>query len=169
MARRAEALAPGFTLIELVMVILILGIISVTLLPKFFSSASLDERGYYEDLLQSLRYAREVSLARGCRVQAVIFSNDFYFMQDADCDSSSYSRTTYTQPLMRPDQSQRLEYLQFDQDGHDPIALANQILVIDPAGEILQDNAGSLVGIATLTLSVGSRSFTVHGDTAYVQ
>lgn len=169
MARRPRAGAPGFTMIELVMVILILGILSITLLPRFVSPSAFSERVYFDDLRQSLVYARDIALARGCRVQAVLYTADFYFMQDADCDSASYQRSDYTQPLMRPDQSERLEFNAFDDEGHQAIALASHILVFDPAGRIRQDDAGVLEDFDSITLTVGGRTLTLYGDSAYVE
>jgi len=161
--------APGFTLVELVMVIVILGIISATLLPRFASLNTFSDRIFFDDLWQSLNYARDISLARGCRVQVVIFSNDFYAMQDDDCDTSSYQRSDFTVPLMRPDQTERLEYYKFDQQGHADIATASVVVVFNPNGTVTRDVSGSLVSFSSWSVSVGSRSLSLYGDTAYVQ
>lgn len=169
MARRSETAAPGFTMIELVMVILILGILSITLLPRFVSPSAFSERVYFDDLRQSLMYARDIALARGCRVQAVLYTADFYFMQDVDCDSATYQRSDYTQSLMRPDQTERLEFNAFDGEGHQALELASHILVFDPSGIIRQDDAGVLEDFDTVTLTVGARTLTLHGDSAYVE
>lgn len=152
-------------MIELVMVIVILGIVSITIGPKFFNSSTLDERGFYEDFRQSLRYARDIALARGCSVQAVIYSNDFYMMQDANCDSSVYARATYTQPLMRPDESEKLEFA----NTHAEITTADYILVFKPEGEIWRDTNGVLNTVASLTVTIGSRSVQFYGDTGFIE
>lgn len=47
--------APGFTLIELIIVIIILGILSATLAPKFFSSKGFSEFAYRTDVMAKLR------------------------------------------------------------------------------------------------------------------
>lgn len=156
-------------MIELVMVILILGILSITLLPRFVSPSAFSERVYFDDLRQSLMYARDIALARGCRVQAVLYTADFYFMQDVDCDSATYQRSDYTQSLMRPDQTERLEFNAFDGEGHQALELASHILVFDPSGIIRQDDAGVLEDFDTVTLTVGARTLTLHGDSAYVE
>jgi hypothetical protein len=87
-------------------------------------------------------------------------------MQDADCDSAT---SDYTQPLMRPDQTERLEFNAFDDEGHQPIALASHILVFDPSGIIQLDDAGALEDFDTVTLTVGGRTLTLYGDSAYVE
>lgn len=45
----------GFTLIELVVVIIMIGILSVTVLPKFFSSKGFEEYGYRTEIIATLR------------------------------------------------------------------------------------------------------------------
>ena len=47
--------AAGFTLVELVIVIIILGILSVTVAPKFFSSKGFSEYAYRADVIAKLR------------------------------------------------------------------------------------------------------------------
>jgi MSHA pilin protein MshC len=47
--------ARGFSLIELLMVLLILAIISITVLPKFFTSKGFAEYAYQDDVITKLR------------------------------------------------------------------------------------------------------------------
>lgn len=169
LARRINYAAPGFTLIELVMVILILAILAIAILPRIPSTSIYTQRGYQDMLLQALQYGRDIAMARGCRVQAVIYGNDFYFMQDANCDSSTYLRSRFTQPIYQPDQSTRLEYNRYNVEGHAAIGTASNILVFEPSGTVSIDNAGVLGSFSTVTITAGTRSYTLYGDTAYVE
>lgn len=49
------ALHRGFTIIELVVVLIILGILSVTVVPKFFSASGFSEHAYRADVIAKLR------------------------------------------------------------------------------------------------------------------
>jgi len=60
----------GFTIVELIMVIVILGIISAVALPRFFDRNTFDERFYFEEVLSSVRYAQKLAVASGCYIRA---------------------------------------------------------------------------------------------------
>ena len=48
----------GFTLIELITVITILGVLAVVVGPRFASTGVYDERTFYDDVLQAIRFAQ---------------------------------------------------------------------------------------------------------------
>jgi len=54
----------GFTLIELVMVIVIVGILAITVLPRLFSATTFQSRGLTDQVQASLRYAQKVAIAQ---------------------------------------------------------------------------------------------------------
>ena len=56
--------ARGFTLIELVMVIVMLGILAVFVAPKFISTSVFNARGFHDETLAYLRYAQKTAVAQ---------------------------------------------------------------------------------------------------------
>lgn len=54
----------GFTLIELIVVILLLGILSIFAAPRFLNPAEIDAFGFHNETLAYLRYAQKTAIAQ---------------------------------------------------------------------------------------------------------
>lgn len=54
----------GFTLIELIMVIVLLGVLAVFAAPRIFSSDDFNARGFHDETLAFLRYAQKTAIAQ---------------------------------------------------------------------------------------------------------
>ena len=56
----------GFSLIELVTILLVLAILSSFAASRFFSTSSFDEQGFTREALSAVRYAQKLAIASGC-------------------------------------------------------------------------------------------------------
>ncbi|PHS22883.1 MAG: prepilin-type cleavage/methylation domain-containing protein [Methylophaga sp.] len=81
----------GFTLIELILVIVLLGIVSAVALPRFIGSSGFDERVLFDDTLNAVRYAQKVAVATGCNIRFSISANSYSVLRDNSCDSGNFS------------------------------------------------------------------------------
>ena len=54
----------GFTMVELVAVIAIAGILAALVLPRFVDSGAFDRRGFYDQVISTLRYAQKAAIAQ---------------------------------------------------------------------------------------------------------
>ncbi|MBL1320618.1 MAG: prepilin-type N-terminal cleavage/methylation domain-containing protein [Methylophaga sp.] len=81
----------GFTLIELILVIVLLGIVSAVALPRFIGSSGFDERVLFDDTLNAVRYTQKVAIATGCNTRFSISANSYTVLRDDSCDSGNFS------------------------------------------------------------------------------
>jgi MSHA pilin protein MshC len=54
----------GFTLVELVVTIVVLGIIAVVAMPRFAARNTFDSRGFYDRATATVRYAQKLAIAQ---------------------------------------------------------------------------------------------------------
>ncbi|MCZ2173851.1 MAG: prepilin-type N-terminal cleavage/methylation domain-containing protein, partial [Burkholderiales bacterium] len=58
------ARATGFTTVELVVTLVIVGILAAIALPRFQDSAAFTQRGFYDEVKAALRYAQKLAIAK---------------------------------------------------------------------------------------------------------
>ncbi len=81
----------GFTLVELIVVILITGILSISIAPRFFGVSSYEDRKAMDELLTALRYTQQMAMNRGGNIRL-------------DLESDRYTiELTDNTPLRSPD------------------------------------------------------------------
>lgn len=73
----------GYTLTELILVIVILGILGSVAGPRFFGRSDFDGRAFYDELAASLRYGQKIAVASGCAVRVSISSTSYTLAQQA--------------------------------------------------------------------------------------
>lgn len=73
----------GFTLTELITIIVILGILSVAALPRFFDSDAFQQRGAADQVMAALRFAQKVAVAQHRAVSVTLAQGP-----DTDCTTT---------------------------------------------------------------------------------
>ncbi len=83
----------GFTMIELIMVIVILGVLSVFAAPRLLNTGDFNARGFHDETLSLLRYAQKAAIAQrrvvcvSLNPTGVTFTIDTNSPPDGICDT----------------------------------------------------------------------------------
>jgi len=85
----------GFSLIELIVVIIIIGIVSLFVIPRF-NLAGFQQAGFFQQALAAIRHGQKLAVSSGCDVDVVINSTSCtlnWSGTPAGCPSSSIANT----------------------------------------------------------------------------
>jgi MSHA pilin protein MshC len=147
----------GFTLIELVVVIVIAGIVAAVAGPRFFDDKTFQARGYYEELTAALKLAQRLAVASGCPVRVQITGSAYEARQQAAAGGScNASDSTWAAGVRLADGN----FL----SGATPLGV-----VVAPAVTLIFDALGQTDLATDQTINVGTFALTVKAGSGLVQ
>lgn len=79
----------GFTLVELITIIIIIGIVAVAAAPRFFNRNVFDSRGFYDQVVSTLRYAQKTAIAQRRFVCVTFPANNQIYLSYGTTNSCS--------------------------------------------------------------------------------
>ena len=154
----------GFTIVELVAVIVITGIIAAIAAPSFIGVDAFDARGSYGTLVSALRYAQKTAIAQRTTVCANVdvATKIVTLTYRGSLDCSAASTGAVVDPATQTAYSKNL---------------SKNVTLIAPVSSIGFDGLGRPVPNATATFTVKNavvttesiRVITVEADTGYVR
>lgn len=153
MRQRASGSAGGFTLVELVVTMIVIGILAVAVMPRFADRTGFDARGFYDATASILRYAQKSAVAQR-RTVCVAFSAGLVTLTAGTTFGAACSVG-----LPGPDGSSAYALNAPSGVSFSPTPANFSFL---PSGAA---SAGQSFGVTGLT----GRSITVHATTGYVQ
>ncbi|MEX0899228.1 MAG: GspH/FimT family pseudopilin [Gammaproteobacteria bacterium] len=143
----------GFTFVELVVVLVVVGALAVFAMPRLVSQSAFDLAGFQQEVASGLRYGQKYAFAAGCPVRATITSGGFALHHSSSCDAGDFSAL-----LPHPTQ------------GGGYTVPAPSGITLSPAGtfSFLGTGEASTTVTITLTSSAGARQVSIIGPTGYV-
>ena len=157
----------GFTLVELIMVIVILGIISAISIPLFLNTQTLQGRFFFDQLKSDLTVAQRSAVSSGCQLQFTLDNSHYQIDWDSNC--SSTDSESFSTPLLSP-------------DNHDAIneSIPGAVSLLLPASDVqliftaagqIEDTSGTVISSQLLRFDNEGRNLdiTLYGDTGFIQ
>lgn len=146
----------GFTLVELTLVIVLLGIVSVLVAPRFFDLSVFQARGYYDEALAATRFAHKYAIATGCNAR-IQFSAGGYAVTRADtCQGLAFGPGV-------PNPSTGASFGNAPPSG---IVVSDADVYFDGAGRPRDPASGALLTAPT-NVSIDSRTLRIEAESGY--
>jgi MSHA pilin protein MshC len=147
----------GYTLIELVVVIVVMGILAGVAGPRFFSQQPFNERSYTDELAAALRATQKAAVISGCAARLIISAASYQAVQQAAAaNTCNTSDTTWSTPIV-------------GFDGKALLGTAPAGTSTSPTGTFQFDSEGRLSSSPGTMLAVGARSISIDAATGFVQ
>ena len=144
----------GFSLVELVTVVVLLAIIAVAAFSRMSGFGSFEQKGFFDEVTSALRYAQKLALSTGCSVQVSLTSSAYALKQGDSCTSSSYTRN-----VLRPGDRRSAYQNSTPPDG----------VSISPAATLVFTPQQQVTGLSgNTTFTIGAYSFTVYQNSGLV-
>ncbi len=137
----------GFTVIELVVVILLLAILAGVAVPLFFDQSIYRERAAYDEVAGAVRYAQKLAVASGCPVRVQLTADGYALQQQTSCGAGSFVTISSQHPVSSQTFSR---------------------VTISPLTGFVFDAMGRVNPRSDVSISVGSYRFAVIAESGYV-
>jgi MSHA pilin protein MshC len=147
---------PGFTLVEMVMTMVIVGILAAVVAPRFMDANVFQSRGFADQVRASLRYAQKVAIAQRRNVCAAFTLNSVTLTIASASGAGSPCDTALQSPVGDP--------------AYVVTAPAGIAFTAVPAGFTFNAlGRPSIAVTTTINVAGAADAITVQAETGYVQ
>lgn len=149
----------GFTLVELVVTLVIIGALAAVSAPLFFSKQTFEQAGFFDETLAAMRYAQKLAVTSGCSVRVSVSAGGYSLLRAAA--AGTCNTPPFTTPVTDPSDPSRA----FARTAPAGTTLSPATdVVFSPLGSCTIGGAG-----VNQTFTVGGRQMRVYYITGYVE
>jgi len=149
----------GFTMTELITVMVIVGIMAAMVAPRFFDKGTFDSRGFYDQVISTLRYAQKAAIAQHRRV-CVTFPSAGRMVLDTTANFADADCTANRRDLQNPGGSYPAGQTTYTIDAPSGVVLGGAVAFnFDALGR----------ASSTVAITVDSYTINIDQETGYVR
>lgn len=148
----------GFTLVELVIVLVLLGVLAVYAVPRVLNAGDFYARGFHDQTMAYLRYAQKTAIAQRRTVCVTLGSNSLR-LHIADTAGSNTCNTVLPGPGGEASLNGRSGVV---------FSSSTSSFHFDALGQPVNPGTGALAASQTLQVANVSKSITIEAATGYV-
>lgn len=152
-------------MIELVMTMVIVAILAVSAVPRFFSTQQYQKNLFAKELAGSIRYARKLAVATGARIQLSLSANTLTLSRRVE-GSSCQVGTTFV-PIFDPT-TNGSGYTRPAPGDLTVTTSSDWPLYFDTLGRVHRASDCSVIDSQTISISDG-KTVTIFGETGFVE
>jgi len=153
----------GFTIVELVFVLVLIGILAVSASSLFFNTSTYNQQVYFSQVLNSLRYAQKLAIATGCNIRV---SNSPANAITVDMQLTGSSCTTGSTYVSITDPVSKISpYQKVAPTGVTIVPSNNWPFYFDANGQAHETSDGAIVN---LSVTVNGMPINIVGETGFV-
>lgn len=146
----------GFSLVELVVVMVLIGLLSAVAVPRFFGNTVFEQRAFLDEVMSALRYGRTLAIGSGCPVRVQLNPSGYTLSQQAmtggHCDTAD---NTWPVAVKLP-------------DGQVFGGSAPASVTISPTLNVVFNAAGGTNLAADQSITVGTETFLLRAGSGFV-
>lgn len=147
----------GYTIVELVVVMVLLGILAASAMPRFFAASRFEEMGFADSSAGALRFAQKLALSSGCDTGFSIGPTGYALLLRATrCDAGDFTRA-----VMRPGGAA------WEEAAPAGVSVGSLAVFFDAQGRPFDTATGKRLD-AVITYMVGSRTLAIEPETGFV-
>lgn len=156
---RSRTNISGYTLVELCSIIIIISIISISALPKFFDSLTFTSKTYFDDVIGSVRYAQKLAVAMSCDIQVSVTSNSISLNLRDGCDSGNFT-TAIRDPAFGDSSFVRTAPADVS------VSATDLPIYFDSMGRAKDSTTGAILS-SNATITIDTRVVNIVGETGF--
>lgn len=150
--------SPGFTLVELVLVLVVVGVIAAVAAPRFFDLRAFQQRGFFDVASSAVRFAQKYAVATGCNVR-VQFSAAGVALT-ANANWAACQGTSFGSPVPDPAGGAA-----FNDPAPAGVAVGAAVFYFDAAGRP-HNSSGNLLS-TPIDVTIGAQTLRIEPESGY--